>query len=64
MSGTELTGLAFDADGTLRAQVAAETEGQVAQLADVLRADGFTATPSTFAASQGRLAGEIRVTAP
>jgi len=59
--GTTLTAANFTADGALRVGVAADGEAQANALRDALIAAGFDVAATPFAASGGRLSGELTV---
>ena len=61
VSGAEVTGIDFDANGDLRARLAMETEGQVIDVRTRLENAGFAVNAGTFVAAGGRVAGEFTV---
>ena len=61
--GTEVRALAFDADGTLRAGIAAGGEAQADDLVRRVRDYGFTVRPSTFTRNGAAVSGTLTVTA-
>lgn len=62
--GSELTALAFDSNGDVRAIVSAPGEGEAADLRSRVEAQGFTARLSTLEAANGRVSGTLTVSAP
>jgi len=62
--GTELTALDFTADGAMRLTVAVEREALATDLLRALQRTGLDARASTFTAANGRVTGELTVTAP
>jgi general secretion pathway protein L len=63
VSGAEVRGLSFEANGDLRLSVATENEGQVTDLKSRIEAYGFVAKSGVFEAGSGRVTGEIVVSA-
>ncbi|MGI4733324.1 MAG: type II secretion system protein GspL [Janthinobacterium lividum] len=61
--GTEVTALDWSASGELRVGVATQTQGQVAAVRDAVARSGLGVTAGTFAAANGRLAGDLTVRA-
>lgn len=61
--GSEVRTLAFDADGTLRAGIAAQGEAQANDLVTRIRDFGFTVRPSTFVRNGAAVSGTLTVTA-
>lgn len=59
--GAEITGLAFDPAGKLRANLAVQSQGQIADVQNRLAAAGFIADAGTFTGSAGRITGVLRV---
>ena len=59
--GAEVTGLAFDPTGKLRVSLATQTQGQIVDVQNRLSGAGFSAEPSTFTGSAGRLTGVLTV---
>ena len=59
--GAEITGLAFDSTGKLRVTLATQTQGQIVDVQHRLAGAGFSAEPSTFTGSAGRLTGVLTV---
>ncbi len=59
--GAEIIGLSFDPNGKLRVTLATQTQGQIVDVQTRLAAAGFTAEPSTFTGSAGRLTGVLTV---
>lgn len=62
--GSELTALAFDPDGDVRATVSAPGEGQAVDLRNRVEAQGFAARLGTLEAANGRVSGTLTVSAP
>jgi len=62
VAGTELTGIDFSPNGSLRLSVAAERESLPTDLKRALEAAGFTVTASVFSSANGRVTGEMTVT--
>lgn len=62
--GTELTAIAFDANGDLRATVSAQGEAQVTDLKTRIEAAGFVVRTSVFQASGGRVSGDMTLVTP
>lgn len=62
--GAELSALAFDPDGDLRATIAADNEGEATDLRNRIAADGFTAKLGVLTPDGGRVSGELTVSAP
>ncbi|TPG43140.1 general secretion pathway protein GspL [Sphingomonas koreensis] len=60
--GTELTALAFDDAGALKATVTAQGEAQANDLKHRIEAMGFTVEASPFTANAGQVAGDLTVT--
>ncbi|QDZ07740.1 general secretion pathway protein GspL [Sphingomonas panacisoli] len=59
--GAEITGLSFDSSGKLRVSLATQTQGQIVDVQSRLAAAGFSAEPSTFTSTAGRLTGVLTV---
>jgi general secretion pathway protein L len=59
--GTEVTALAFDPNGELRATVSMAGEGPAVDLRSRVEAQGFTARLSTLESVNGRVSGQITV---
>ncbi|MEG3175015.1 type II secretion system protein GspL [Sphingomonas sp. RB3P16] len=60
--GSEVQMLSFDPNGTLRATIAVQNEGQILDLQRRLEASGVVATPAgQFVAANGRLTGDLLV---
>jgi general secretion pathway protein L len=62
--GTELTGLDFSPNGSMRLSVVAERESLPTDLKRALEAAGFEVTASVFTAAGGRVTGEMTVVRP
>ena len=63
IDGSEASALDFEPNGDLRVTVSVSGEAQANALVASLRAAGFAVTASTFAASGGRLSGQLTVSA-
>ncbi len=63
-SGTEVTAVNFDPDGSLRVGVAADGEAQANTIKSRLEAAGFTVDATPFQANGSRLSGEFTVRTP
>lgn len=61
--GAEISTLAFDPNGDVRATLSTEREGQATDVRLRVEAQGFTARLSTLASSGGRVSGQITVSA-
>lgn len=61
--GTELTSLSFSELGQLRVGIAAQTPAQIEAVRDRITASGFPASAGTFTSANGRLTGELTVSA-
>ncbi|MBN8807715.1 MAG: general secretion pathway protein GspL [Sphingomonas sp.] len=59
--GAEVTGMAFDASGRLRVNLAVQSQGQIADVQNRLAAVGFVADAGTFTGSAGRITGVLTV---
>ncbi|HEU0067176.1 MAG TPA: type II secretion system protein GspL [Sphingomonas sp.] len=62
--GTEITALDFQANGDVRLGVACEREALATDLKAAMEARGLLVRAGVFAASAGRVTGELTVTAP
>ncbi|QNQ10939.1 type II secretion system protein GspL [Sphingomonas alpina] len=59
--GAELTALAFDANGDVRATISADREAAAADVRSRLVAQGFVVPAATFEAANGRVSGQLKV---
>ena len=62
--GSEVTALAFDPNGDVRATISAPGEGQATDLRTRIEAQGFVARLSTLESANGRVSGTLTVSMP